>query len=401
VEKEKFLGLLILMTKVVPSLITMINELIATPSISSVNPSFDLSNMNVIELLADWLETSGFSVEILPIPDQRNKANLIATLGTGSAGLVLSGHTDTVPYDEGRWQHDPFKITEDNNKLYGLGSADMKSFLALAIEASRGLIAKDLKQPLIILATADEESSMSGARDLVKRQRPNARFAVVGEPTQLKPIHAHKGILMESITITGRSGHSSDPAYGFNAMEAMMDVMQIIKLWREELQATNFDDRFLVPIPTLNFGHIHGGDNPNRICGKCELQIDLRPLPGMSLNECREELALRVSNVVDTKNYQIKIKPLIHGTESMLTPTSSDIIKVTEELTGNPAETAGYCTEAPYYNSMGIETVILGPGSISQAHQPDEYIETAFLEPTVSLLKNLIAKFCLNTQPLT
>jgi len=389
------------MTKAVPSLLTMMNELIATPSISSVNPSFDLSNMNVIELLASWLETSGFSVEILPIPDQQNKANLIATLGSGSGGLVLSGHTDTVPYDEGRWQHDPFKITEDNNKLYGLGSADMKSFIALAIEASRDIKPKELKQPLIILATADEESSMSGARDLVKRQLPKARFAVIGEPTNLKPIHAHKGILMESICITGRSGHSSDPSYGHNAMEAMMDVMQIIKQWRGELQTQYRDDRFLVPVPTLNFGHIHGGDNPNRICGECELQIDIRPLPGMSLTECREELTNRVNNIVDTKNYKISIKSLINGTESMLTPTSSAIIKASEKLTGNLAETAAYCTEAPYYNSMGIDTVILGPGNIAQAHQPDEYIEMASLEPTVTLLKNLIEKFCLNEQPLT
>ncbi len=325
------------MTKVVPPLLTMINELIATPSISSVNPSFDLSNLNVIELLADWLETAGFSVEVLPIPNQKNKANLIATLGSGSGGLVLSGHTDTVPYDEGRWQHDPFKITEDNNKLYGLGSADMKSFIALAIEAARGLTANDLKQPLIILATADEESSMSGARDLVKRKLPKARYAVVGEPTNLKPIHAHKGILMESITITGRSGHSSDPSYGFNAMEAMMDVMQVIKLWRNELQTNYFDDRFLVPVPTLNFGHIHGGDNPNRICGECELQIDIRPLPGMSLTECREELTNRVSKSIDTTNYKIKIKSLIHGTESMLTPIASAIVSASEKLTGNPA----------------------------------------------------------------
>ncbi len=388
------------MKKVVPPLLTMISELIATPSISSVNPEYDLSNRNVIDLLADWLETAGFSVEILTIPNQENKANLIATLGTGSGGLVLSGHTDTVPYDEGRWQHDPFKITRENNKLYGLGSADMKSFIALAIEAARNFNATDLNQPLIILATADEESSMSGARDLVRRKRPNARFAVVGEPTNLKPIHAHKGIIMESISITGRSGHSSNPAYGFNAMEAMMDVMQEIKKWREELQAANYDDRFLVPVPTLNFGHIHGGDNPNRICGKCELQIDLRPLPGMSLIECRETLAERVSKVVDSNNYQIDIKPLIHGTESMLTATDSKIVKVAEQLTGNHAETAAYCTEAPYFNSMGIDTVVLGPGSIAQAHQPDEYIETASLKPTVSLLKNLIEKFCVQTQPL-
>jgi acetylornithine deacetylase len=183
-------------------------------------------------------------------------------------------------------------------------------------------------------------------------------------------------------------------------MESMMDVMQVIKQWREELQIQNVDDRFLVPYPTLNFGHIHGGDNPNRICGECELQIDLRPLPGMSLSECREELASRVSSVVDTTNYQLNIKSLINGTESMLTPASSEIVKAAEKLTGNSAETAAYCTEAPYYNAMGIETIILGPGDIAQAHQPDEFIDMASLTPTVSLLKKLIEQFCINVQPL-
>ena len=195
-----------------PTIKEMFDKLIAAASISSVSPEFDHSNREVIDILANWLDVMGFSIEILPLPNQPHKANLIATLGQGPGGLVLSGHTDTVPYDEQQWNYDPFKLSEADNRFYGLGMADMKSFFALAIEAACSFDASDFKQPLILLATADEESSMEGAKALVKLGKPKARYAVIGEPTGLKPVHLHKGIIMESVHIHGHAGHSSDPA---------------------------------------------------------------------------------------------------------------------------------------------------------------------------------------------
>src|SRR5690606_29615515 len=132
----------------------------------------DQGNRAVLERLAEWLEGLGFAVEILPLTTHPDKANLIATLGAGPGGLVLAGHTDTVPYDDTRWSHDPFRLTEADGRLYGLGTSDMKSFFALAIAAARRFKAEDLRQPLIVLATADEESSMDGARALVRAGRP-------------------------------------------------------------------------------------------------------------------------------------------------------------------------------------------------------------------------------------
>ena len=137
-----------------PTLLEMISRLVATPSMSSVNPSFDTGNRAVIDLLAGWLADLGFAVEVMPLPQWPDKANLIATLGTGPGGLVLAGHTDTVPYDDGRWDHDPFILTEQDGRLYGLGTSDMKAFLAMAVEAGRGLRPEQLSAPLIILATA-------------------------------------------------------------------------------------------------------------------------------------------------------------------------------------------------------------------------------------------------------
>ena len=150
-----------------PNLLDMIKALISTPSVSSVNPALDQGNRSVISLLANWLSGLGWQTEILPIENHPDKANLIATLGSGPGGLVLAGHTDTVPWDEGRWNHDPFKLTQADGRLYGLGTADMKAFLALAIEAACQFSPAQFREPLILVATADEETSMSGARALV------------------------------------------------------------------------------------------------------------------------------------------------------------------------------------------------------------------------------------------
>ncbi|HCB14772.1 MAG TPA: acetylornithine deacetylase, partial [Gammaproteobacteria bacterium] len=193
-------------------LLERIQQLIATPSVSSVSPQFDQSNRPVIDLLAGWLEDLGFAVRIERLPEQPDKANLIATLGSGPSGLVLAGHTDTVPFDAGRWRFDPFGGVIADERIYGLGSTDMKSFLALAIEAAREFATHALHQPLVILATADEESSMHGARALAAAGQPLGRHAVIGEPTGLQPVRMHKGILMEAIRLEGRSGHSSNPA---------------------------------------------------------------------------------------------------------------------------------------------------------------------------------------------
>ncbi|MCK5480755.1 MAG: acetylornithine deacetylase [Gammaproteobacteria bacterium] len=382
------------MTRSTPLLMDMIGELISSPSVSSVDPALDQGNRGVIDLLANWLNNTGFDVEVMPLPGEPGKANLIATLGSGPGGLVLSGHTDTVPYDEGKWHTDPFKLTEINQRLYGLGTSDMKSFLALAIEASRGLSATDLKEPLILLATADEESTMLGARTLVNRNSLRARYAVIGEPTGLRPVRMHKGILMEAIHLQGRSGHSSDPSLGISALEAMHTVISTLQNWRTELQEKNQNPFFAVPVPTLNLGHIHGGDNPNRICAECELQIDLRPLPGMDIQELRGEMRRKILTALDGTGIKTRFESLFDGTPAMVTPGDAGIIQLTQQLTGHTAGAAAFGTEAPYLQQLGMETVILGPGDIEQAHQPDEYLALERIDPTIDLLKQLVNTIC-------
>ncbi|MBE9567615.1 MAG: acetylornithine deacetylase [Proteobacteria bacterium] len=380
----------------IPDIKSLIAQLLSIPSISCTSDDIDQGNIHVIHLLADLFENMGFHCEIQTLGN--NKANLIATAGSGDKGLVLAGHTDTVPYDENRWRVDPFGLTEKENRFYGLGSCDMKSFFAIIIEAVRGIELNKLQQPLIILATADEETSMSGAKAIAKHASKlgitDARYAVVGEPTDMQPIHMHKGMMMEAIQLTGQAGHSSNPALGNNALEAMHKVISELMTWRKELQSRYHNPLFEVPVPTMNFGHIHGGDNPNRICGSCELQLDIRPLPGMKVADLRAEMQQRLKTVLHDTGISFKTVPLFEGVDAMETDKNTELVKLAEKMTGSEAQTVAFGTEAPYYNAIGLDSIVMGPGSINQAHQPDEYIETKVLEPAVDIIRRLITHYC-------
>jgi acetylornithine deacetylase len=379
----------------IPPLKQMFSELIASPSVSSVSPEHDMGNRGVIELLSEWLEALGFHIEVVAVQDDPPKSNLIAVLGEGDDGLVLAGHTDTVPYDAGLWTQDPFTLTERDGKLFGLGTSDMKGFLAIAIEAARSFVETPLRRPLVLLATADEESTMHGAERLVELGRPRARYAVIGEPTGLVPIRMHKGVAMESLQLTGRSGHSSNPALGINAIDGMHTALGVLKDWRSELAERHRHDGFEVPHPTLNLGHIHGGDNPNRICGHCLLNFDMRLLPEMRMEALRPELEERLREALDGSGLSMEFKNLDVSVPAFETPADAVLVRMLEALTGHAARSVAFASEAPHLQSLGIETVVLGPGDIEQAHQPDEFLRVDRIQPTLDLLDRLIRRVCL------
>jgi acetylornithine deacetylase len=376
-----------------PSMKDQFAALIAAPSVSCTQPSLDQSNRAVIDLLAGWLGDLGFACDIQQVSP--GKFNLVATYGTGPGGLVLSGHSDTVPYDDALWKTDPLKLTEVDGRWVGLGSCDMKGFFALAIEALQPLLDKPFKQPLIILATCDEESSMSGAKALAAAGGVLGRAAVIGEPTGLKPIRLHKGVMMERIEILGRSGHSSDPSLGHSALEAMYDAIGALKGLRQQWQEKYRNPQFSVPAPTMNFGCIHGGDNPNRICGQCSLEFDLRPLPGMDPEMLRAAIRQKLQPLAELHQVKIDYAPLFSEVAPFEQSADAELVRVAEHLTGHTAEAVAFGTEAPYLQRLGCETIVLGPGDIACAHQPGEYLEMSRLQPTVRLLRQLIEHYCL------
>ena len=373
-----------------------LRDLVALPSVSCAVPEWDMANRPVIDYLANSFADMGFSTRVMPLA-QTGKANLIATLGEGDAGLVLAGHTDTVPYDANRWQSDPFQLTERDGKLYGLGATDMKGFFPVIIEAVKPYLYAHFKHPLIVLATADEESSMSGARALAREGIPGAqpRFAIIGEPTGLVPIRAHKGIMMEAVRVRGQSGHSSNPALGKNALEAMNQVMNELLSLRQELQLTYRNPGFAVQTPTLNLGCIHGGDGANRICAECELHFDLRLLPGMDSEAIRHAIQQRLTPIAERSGTDIVLSSLFEGVDAFDQDAQSELVQLCEQLTGNRAETVAFATEAPFMQQLGMQTLVLGPGSINQAHQPDEFIPLDQIEPAINIVRRLIEKYCL------
>jgi len=376
-----------------PTLQDRFAQLLAVPSVSCTQPALDLSNRPVIDLLAGWLDELGFSCELQEVTP--GKFNLLAIRGSGPGGLVLAGHSDTVPFDEALWSSNPLLLSERDGRWYGLGSCDMKGFFALVIEALQGLLEHDFRQPLMILATCDEESSMSGARALAAAGKPLGRAAVIGEPTGLRPIRLHKGIMMERIDILGQSGHSSDPSLGHSALEAMhASIGELISL-RRQWQAEFSNPQFSVPQPTLNFGCIHGGDNPNRICGQCSLEFDLRPLPGMDPQQLRAAIRQKLQPLAERHQVIIEYEPLFPSVPPFEQVADCELVRIAERLTGHTAEAVAFATEAPYLQQLGCETLVLGPGDIACAHQPDEYLDLASIKPTVHVLRELINYYCL------
>ena len=372
---------------------TRLKELVGIPSVSSTSKALDMGNVAIVDCLANWFSDLGFNIEVHQV--EEGKQNLIATLGEGSGGLLLGGHTDTVPYVEENWQQDPFQLTNRDHRFYGLGATDMKGFFPVVLAAIEGLDLNDPKQPLTVLATADEESSMSGARALVRDKKLDASCAIIGEPTGMKPIRMHKGIAMEIIRIKGSSGHSSNPDLGNSALEAMNEVMSELLTFRSELQEKFVNTNFEIEVPTLNLGCIHGGDNPNRICGHCELEFDLRPLPGMSIQQLQTDIYERVRPIAQRRNISIQVEGIFPPVEAFEEPQSSPFIQKIETLTGEVSGSVAFATEAPFLQQLGTQTVIMGPGSIDQAHQPNEYIEQDQIKPAIQTMEKVITDICL------
>ena len=235
---------------------------------------------------------------------------------------------------------------------------------------------------------------MCGGRALSEADLPKARYAIIGEPTDMKPVHMHKGILMEAVRVVGRSGHSSDPSLGKNALEGMHKIIDGLLTYRGELQHRHHDHHFKVPTPTLNLGHIKGGDNPNRICPSCELHFDIRILPGMTVEAVRAEARARLTDALAGSGFELEFHSLFRGTDPLETPGTSALVKTAEELTGHGAEAVAFATEGPFLQKLGMQTVILGPGDIDVAHQPNESLPIERVEPTLAMLERFIQKFC-------
>ena len=376
-----------------PSFSEMLGALVQTPSVSNLSRELDCSNRAVIELLATWLEDLGFEISIQTVSND-TKFNLVARKGTGEGGLLLSGHTDTVACNPDLWNSDPFELTTRNDKFYGLGTCDMKGFFPTILEVLERMSSCKLTAPISVLATADEETDMAGARHLLETEELSAAAAIIGEPTSLELVTAHKGIFTMKITTRGRSAHSSNPNLGVNALEGMQEILSALLDYRDRLRERHHHNAFEIPYPTMNLGCLHAGDSANRICNSAELLIDCRTLPGMSSAQVAEELQQHLLSLESKVSMPVEVELGMPPVEPFSANSDSRLSKLLELLTGKTVKTVAFGTEAPFLQSMGLDTIVFGPGCIDQAHQVDEYLSLDQVRSAQDTLVRVLDAYC-------
>lgn len=371
----------------------MIARLIGFPTVSSE------SNLDLIEFVRDYLAGHGIETR-LTYDDGKRKANLFATLGPDQAGgIVLSGHTDVVPVAGQPWDSDPFTLTRRGDKLFGRGTCDMKSFIAIALAMVPTFKAAGLRRPIHFALSFDEEVGCLGAPrmlDDIAASLPLPAMAIIGEPTSMQLANRHKGDIVFRTVFTGRDGHSSAPHRGVNAIFAANEfISRLAGMAAQHREQGPFDDSFDPPYTTFNVGQIGGGTAFNIIARRCELVWEFRPLPGVDPDQVtarlqgflNHELLPRMRRAAEEAS--IETTPLCN-VPPLLPDTDSPAEALIRALTGiNAAIGVAFGTEGGQFQRAGIPAVIFGPGSIQQAHKPNEFIEIAQVEACVDFMRKL------------
>lgn len=363
---------------------TLLKELVAINTISSDDKSLDQSNLPLIEYAKNIFEQNDYKTQIFKVSE--GKYNLLASfiVDEKDRGMLLAGHSDTVPCKSNDWTYNPFTLTLKDNCAYGLGSCDMKGFIALMLYMAQTLDKTSLKHGLSFLITADEETSMNGAIDFAKKHNEQYSLIVIGEPTELMPMIAHKGYICGQYCFKGKSCHSSNPSLGLNALNIAYEAMGYLYDLQEKLKSYT-DDRFHVPYSTLNIGALHGGDCSNRLCDSATLLFDIRPTGTINtdfINPLLDEITHKLK--VKFGHDNIEFKKVFADIDSFLN-TNKVFIDNIESITNKKAIFEAYCTEASFLQALG-PVIVYGAGSIKHAHRIDEHIN---LDDVVEYYTNL------------
>jgi len=375
----------------------LIETLVGFPTVSRD------SNIALIEFVRDYLAGHGIDSKLVPNED-RTKANLYATVGPERAGgVVLSGHTDVVPVDGQPWETDPFTVHESDGRLYGRGTSDMKSFIAVGLALVPEMIASRLQRPIHFAFSYDEEIGCVGAPDMIARmaaELPPSRAVIVGEPTEMGVMNAHKGMFGMETVVTGYEAHSSQTHRGVSAvMNAARLITFIDEMAREAAATRRSEYPFEPPYTTLHVGTVRGGTATNIISRECRFRWDLRNVPEDDPNEYLERFETRCEDLRAEMKAVNERADIVTHYEYHAPGLKPEPRRVAEELlralTGsNETGAAAYCTEAGQFQEAGFSTIICGPGNIDQAHQPNEYIERAQVERCRAVLRRLIEYQC-------
>jgi acetylornithine deacetylase len=362
------------------------------------------SNLNLIKFIENYLNQYEIKSELV-YDDTKNKANLFATIGSNSTGgIVLSGHTDVVPVSNQKWDTDPFQLIEKDQKLYGRGASDMKSFIALVLSRVPKIIEKKLSKPIHLAFSYDEEIGCVGVHgllDLIEKKSIKPEFCIVGEPTSMEVVIGHKGKHAYSVKVDGLSCHSGQAPFGVNAINyASKLIAYIDELNKEKSINGPFDQDYEVPYTTLHTGLINGGTILNIVPNLCEFEFEIRNLatddPLKLVNKIKDYTNQKLINDM----HKVSSKTGIHFNEKVNYPAldiSADIkpVKKIKELLNNQKhKKVVYGTEGGLFkNRFDIPTIVCGPGSIDQAHKPNEYISIEQIKKCSNFLDNLISSY--------
>jgi acetylornithine deacetylase len=374
----------------------ILGDLIAFPTVSSDG------NLELITYAADLLSDAGARISINR-DTTGQKANLFATLGPdGDRGIVLSGHTDVVPVDGQDWTSEPFRMDERDGRLYGRGACDMKGFIAACLAMAPAFAEAGLRRPLHFAFTYDEEIGCFGARALVDeiaRAGVRPSVAIIGEPTEMRVIEGHKGCYEYTTEFFGLEGHGSQPDRCVNAVEfAVRYVSRLLELGDRLKARAPEASRFDPPWTTLQVGRMTGGAARNVIAGHCAVEWEMRPVQKGDADFVKRDIGAYVETVLKPAMKAVSpqadiVTHTIGEVEGLQVASESEAREIVFELTGcNHADVVAFGTEAGLFQEAGMSAVICGPGSIAQAHKPDEYVELDQLAACIDMLDRLRMK---------
>ena len=356
------------------------------------------SNLELIGFVEDYLAQHGVASRLVHDADEA-KASLYATIGPAETrGVALSGHTDVVPVDGQTWTNDPFLLTERDGRLYGRGSADMKGFIACVLAAVPDLLARRLTVPVHLAFSYDEEVGCIGVRPLIAELGKNLikpRLVIVGEPTSMSVVDAHKGPVRWNIDIHGRAAHSSMAPLGVNAITVAGKFLAELARIEEDLKRSPRSERFDPPYATLQVTRINGGTATNIVPVSCHLGFDLRAIPGVDIDAidrrlrsfAQTECLPEMRSVAPEADIDIAVTNQVPPFDS---GASSEAVELALYLAGqNETYAVSYATEAGLFQEAGSPAVVIGPGDIAQAHTADEWIAKDQLESCMGFLKRL------------
>lgn len=360
-----------------------------------------LSNLELVEWVAGLLDVHGMRYEVLPNSDG-TKANLYATIGGDEpGGIVLSGHTDVVPVDGQEWSSDPFTLTDRDTRYYGRGTSDMKGFIACALAILPDLARARLTRPVHFAFSYDEEIGCLGVRPMlahIKAHLPMPGLVIVGEPTDMSVVNAHKAIRSFRVEVTGLESHSSQTDQGVNAIVYAAEMIRFLAAIAEEMRERGDPSgRFTPPYSTLSVGRIEGGTATNIVPRKCWFTFEHRTVPSQDAGEIATRLAAfaeeqllprmrAVHPAADIRIVNLAQAPGLAAQEEV-SPLETAVMMLAGT---NEMKAVSYATEAGLFQEIGIPTLICGPGSILQAHKPDEWVEKSQLIACESFLRRLV-----------